>query len=61
MGGGATQKCAMPMDEEMRARAHQLWEEAGKLEGREHEFWYQSERELQHNETQLNQQEGSVG
>jgi hypothetical protein len=49
------------MDEEMRARAHQLWEEAGKLEGREHEFWYQSERELQHNETQLNQQEGSVG
>jgi hypothetical protein len=33
-------------------RAHQLWEEAGKPEGREHEFWYQAERELQHNQTQ---------
>ena len=51
----------MPMDEEIRARAHQLWEEAGKLEGREHEFWYQSERELQHNQIQPNQPEGSVG
>ena len=33
----------MPTDEEIRARAHQLWEEAGKPEGREHEFWYQAE------------------
>jgi hypothetical protein len=32
----------MPTDEEVGARAHQLWEEAGKPEGREHEFWYQA-------------------
>jgi hypothetical protein len=32
----------MPTDEEVRARAHQLWEEAGKPEEREHEFWYQA-------------------
>jgi hypothetical protein len=51
----------MPTDEEVRARAHQLWEEAGKPEGREHEFWYQAERELQHNHAQPNQPEGSVG
>ena len=51
----------MPTDKEIRARAHQLWEEAGKPEGREHEVWYQAERELQHNQTQPNQPEGSVG
>jgi hypothetical protein len=51
----------MPTDEEIRARAHQLWEEAGKPQGREHEFWHQAERELQRNETQPNQPEGSVG
>jgi hypothetical protein len=34
------------MAEQIRARAHELWEAAGKPEGREHEFWYQAEREL---------------
>jgi Protein of unknown function (DUF2934) len=61
MGGDATQERAMPTDEEIRARAHQLWEEPGKPQGREHEFWHQAERELQRNETQPNQPEGSVG
>jgi hypothetical protein len=50
----------MPTDEEVRARAHQLWEEAGKPEGRDHEFWYQAEQDL-HNQIQPNQPEGSVG
>jgi hypothetical protein len=40
----------MPTDDEIRFRAHQLCEEAGKLERRKREFWYQAEQELQHNE-----------
>jgi hypothetical protein len=35
-----------PSDEQVKARAHQLWEAAGRPEGREHEFWYQAEKEL---------------
>jgi hypothetical protein len=35
-----------PTDEQIRDRAHQLWETAGRPEGREHEFWYRAEREL---------------
>jgi hypothetical protein len=34
------------MEEEIRTRAHQLWEQAGKPEGREDEFWHQAEKEL---------------
>ena len=37
---------AEPSDEEIRIRAHQLWEQAGKPEGREHEFWQLAEQEL---------------
>ena len=37
---------AEPSDEQIRTRAHQLWEAAGSPEGREHEFWYQAEKEL---------------
>ncbi len=36
-------------EEKIRERAHQLWEAAGSPEGREHEFWYQAERELKGN------------
>lgn len=35
-----------PTDDEIRIRAHQLWEQAGKPKGRESEFWHQAEREL---------------
>jgi hypothetical protein len=35
-----------PTDEQIRNRAHQLWEAAGRPQDREHEFWYQAEREL---------------
>jgi hypothetical protein len=38
---------AQPTNDEIRVRAHQLWEQAGKPEGREEEFWHQAERELQ--------------
>jgi hypothetical protein len=34
-------------DEQIRKRAHQLWEQAGKPEGREDEFWQLAEQELQ--------------
>ena len=35
-----------PTDDQIRERAHQLWELAGQPEGREQDFWYQAEREL---------------
>jgi Protein of unknown function (DUF2934) len=37
---------AYPSDEQIRVRAHQLWEQAGKPEGREDEFWRLAEQEL---------------
>jgi hypothetical protein len=40
---------AFPTEEQIRVRAHQLWEEAGKPEGRDDEFWRQAEQELQKN------------
>jgi hypothetical protein len=36
-----------PTDEQIRTRAHKLWEQAGKPEGREEEFWHLAEQELQ--------------
>lgn len=35
-----------PREQEIRERAHQLWERAGKPEGREDEFWHAAEQEL---------------
>ena len=35
-----------PTDDQIRTRAHQLWEQAGKPEGREDEFWRLAEQEL---------------
>jgi hypothetical protein len=32
--------------DDIRARAHQLWEEAGKPEGKEDHFWLEAERQL---------------
>jgi hypothetical protein len=52
---------AYPTDKQIRVRAHRLWEEAGKPEGREHEFWHQAERQLQHQENQPNLPDNSVG
>jgi Protein of unknown function (DUF2934) len=36
--------------QDIRNRAHELWENAGKPEGREEEFWQQAERELKEKE-----------
>jgi hypothetical protein len=35
-----------PSEEQIRTRAHQLWELQGSPEGREEEFWLEAEREL---------------
>jgi len=35
-------------DDIIRRRSHELWEAAGRPEGRDQEFWYQAERELKH-------------
>lgn len=34
------------MDERIRARARQLWDEAGRPEGRDEQFWLQAEKEV---------------
>jgi Protein of unknown function (DUF2934) len=34
-------------EEQIRARAIKLWEQAGKPEGRDEEFWHKAEKELQ--------------
>ena len=36
-----------PSEEQIRMRAHELWEQAGKPNGREDEFWHLAERDLQ--------------
>jgi len=33
-------------EEDIRERAHELWEAAGRPEGREEEFWLEAERQL---------------
>jgi hypothetical protein len=35
-----------PTQDEIRSRAHELWELAGRPEGRNNEFWHEAEREL---------------
>ncbi len=35
-----------PTEEQIKVRAHELWEQAGKPHGREEEFWHQAEKEL---------------
>jgi Protein of unknown function (DUF2934) len=37
---------AEPKKQEIDARAYQLWEQAGRPEGREAEFWHLAEQEL---------------
>ncbi len=41
---------ANPLEEQIRARAYELWQQAGKPQGREDEFWHQAERALRETE-----------
>jgi hypothetical protein len=34
------------LKEQIRVRAHELWELAGKPDGRHEEFWYEAEKEI---------------
>lgn len=43
--GTAMQK---PTDDQIRQRAQEIWERNQRPEGRDEEFWYEAERELQH-------------
>jgi len=38
---------AKPTEDQIRTRAHELWEQAGKPEGQHEEFWHLAEKELQ--------------
>jgi len=35
-----------PHENDIRARAHALWEQDGSPEGQAHDYWYRAEREL---------------
>jgi hypothetical protein len=37
---------AKPTEEQIRQRAHEIWEENHRPDGRDEEFWLQAEREL---------------
>ena len=38
---------AYPTDEQIRIRAYELWEQAGKPDGRDQEFYHEAERVLE--------------
>ncbi|WP_315781833.1 MULTISPECIES: DUF2934 domain-containing protein [unclassified Bradyrhizobium] len=38
------------LQQRIRERAHALWEQSGRPEGREDEFWYQAERDVRNME-----------
>jgi hypothetical protein len=44
---------AKPTEQQIKVRAFELWEKAGRPEGKEDEFWHLAEQEL------LNEDEGS--
>ena len=33
-------------EDQVRARAHQLWEKAGKPDGQDEQFWHEAERQV---------------
>jgi Protein of unknown function (DUF2934) len=39
-----------PAEEKIRKRARKIWDENGRPSGRDEEFWFQAERELQEEE-----------
>jgi hypothetical protein len=36
----------IPTREQIRSRAHELWEQAGKPEGKDQDFWFLAEKDL---------------
>jgi hypothetical protein len=35
-----------PTEQQIRVRAHELWEQAGKPDGQQDEFWHKAEKQL---------------
>ncbi|MET4801068.1 DUF2934 domain-containing protein [Bradyrhizobium sp. LB11.1] len=50
---------AKPTDEQIRERAHLLWQAAGEPEGQQDRFWFEAERELTRSDPALNSDEKS--
>ncbi|SHN81023.1 DUF2934 domain-containing protein [Bradyrhizobium erythrophlei] len=48
---------SVPTIEQIRTRAHQLWETAGRPAGHEDAFWYEAERELRQSDGTNNPEE----
>jgi hypothetical protein len=42
---------AFPTEDQIRARAYELWEQAGKPDNRGLEFWHQAEKEMKEMES----------
>jgi len=38
------------LQQKIRERAHELWEQSGRPDGRQDDFWYQAEREIRETE-----------
>ncbi len=43
-----------PAQDQIRQRAQEIWERNHRPDGRDEEFWYQAERDLQHEASQGN-------
>jgi Protein of unknown function (DUF2934) len=41
-----TEQAVSNVEDKIRQRAYELWEQNGKADGREMEFWLQAEREI---------------
>ena len=48
-----------PTNEQIRERAHLLWQAAGEPEGQQDRFWFEAERELAQRDPALNSDEKS--
>jgi hypothetical protein len=48
-----------PTEEQIRQRAHLLWQAAGQPEGQQDRFWYEAERELTQQDPAINPDEKS--
>jgi hypothetical protein len=46
-----------PTEEQLRQRAHELWEQNHRPDGRDDEFWHQAEKELNQGITRVEKSE----
>ncbi len=46
----------MLLEQRIRKTAYRLWEQAGRPEGREHDFWFQAEADIAEREAKLDKE-----